>query len=259
MNLREKLIVLSMIKAGDWFSMHQTLIEDQKLSNIKNKAYLNQLENEKINVLTILDEAYPETLKEMVMPPFVLYYRGNLNLLKKNAIAIVGGRQASGYGLKFCHQITSQLMAKNCMIVSGELSQIELRAKEISEKKKQSIQFLSKGFQFQLLKFNESNKIQEDDENLILTEYPPGKEFSWRQYFRSQRIYQAFSQILLVIEISDEDKRLSNLKQIIHDGKPTFILPDQLINASAKGGLSLMNEGAYCFIDVDQMLNILDK
>ena len=50
-----------------------------------------------IDHITLDDAEYPTLLKEIYDPPFVLYYRGDVNLLEKPMLGIVGSRKATGY------------------------------------------------------------------------------------------------------------------------------------------------------------------
>src|SRR5688572_7080965 len=49
-------------------------------------------------LLTMRDEAYPESLREIFDPPLTLYVRGNVALLKEASVAIVGSRKPTAYG-----------------------------------------------------------------------------------------------------------------------------------------------------------------
>ena len=84
MTLRERLIALSVMKNGNWSKMYDILKDDIHLKSLTEEEIKSSLlKIGKINVITILDETYPEGLKEMIRPPFVLYYQGDLTLLKK--------------------------------------------------------------------------------------------------------------------------------------------------------------------------------
>ena len=98
MELREKLIALSVLKNGNWFKMYDVLKDDIKLKQITQEQVTQaKLKLGESKVLTVLDEEYPSLFKEMIRPPFVLYYQGDLMLLKKKKIGVMGNRRPSAY------------------------------------------------------------------------------------------------------------------------------------------------------------------
>ena len=259
MNLREKLIILSILKEGDWFSMQQVLIKDRTLAKIKNKDLLFQLERNKIKALTILDDDYPELFKEMIMPPFVLYYQGELSFLKENKVSILVGNRPSEYGLKTCRYLMTELIKNKVSVVSEGMSPADLFSNNLTIKNGNYLTFLARGFQQNEILEKALLLDEETRNHLILTEYPFLKSFNWRQYYRSQRLIQELSEVILVIDLSKDDKQIPYLKQLIYDGKPTFILPNQLGSKNTLGGLQLINEGARCLTEISDLWVFFDR
>src|SRR3989338_7880699 len=78
--------------------------------------------NKELNIkkINITDKQYPKQLGVLKDAPKVLYYRGNLNALNyKYAVAIVGTRRCSQYGIETTCQITKELARTGITIVSG--------------------------------------------------------------------------------------------------------------------------------------------
>ncbi|MDD2671487.1 MAG: DNA-processing protein DprA, partial [Syntrophales bacterium] len=93
--------------------LKKTGIEENVLTDfLKNRVLINpekefeKLEKEKIKILTIKDGTYPQILREISLPPFLLYIKGIMRA-KENCLAIVGTRRCSSYG----KQITEELAA----------------------------------------------------------------------------------------------------------------------------------------------------
>lgn len=111
---KEKLIYLSIQYNGDYQKIVDHII---KRLDVDENATLPKLT---CKALTILDEEYPEVIKHHVHPPIVLFYYGDISLIKdpnKN-LAVVGTRNATQYGLDKTNEIVSQV-AKEYNIVSG--------------------------------------------------------------------------------------------------------------------------------------------
>ena len=85
------------------------------------------------NTITIFDNTYPKQLLNLKCPPMVLYYKGNLELLKQDAIAIVGSRMPCEYALKATKALVQANQDK--VIVSGLAKGIERPIKTLEEVK----------------------------------------------------------------------------------------------------------------------------
>jgi len=96
-------------------------------SDLKKEAILEWEEAKKrdIKVLGILEDDYPELLKQIYDPPICLYALGNISCLKKPSLAIVGSRRASDYGKKVAYFLSYQLSQRGIGIVSGLASGID--------------------------------------------------------------------------------------------------------------------------------------
>ena len=71
------------------------------------------------DVITFFDERYPMALKEIFDPPVLLYVRGTLPPAENPAIAVVGSRMASDYGMRMAKSISKDLAAAGVVVVSG--------------------------------------------------------------------------------------------------------------------------------------------
>lgn len=71
------------------------------------------------NLVTILDDSYPELLRHIQGSPAVLYWRGTMQGWPKLALAIVGSRKANYYGKSVINELVPKLVQVGCAIVSG--------------------------------------------------------------------------------------------------------------------------------------------
>ena len=117
MSIRNYLIALAIIHEGKWHEIYRALCKGEKVDEGVADSYFK---NMKCNVLTILDFNYPNYLRELFCPPFVLFYYGDISLIadySKN-VAVVGSRTASIEGLRNVDYIVSGI-ANKYNIVSG--------------------------------------------------------------------------------------------------------------------------------------------
>jgi len=86
--MEQILILFNEKYEGNWDLVYQA-IKDSEYQKI-NLEKLNSVKNDRINIMTILDEKYPNKFKNIYMPPFILFHKGDINLINKQVIAIWG-------------------------------------------------------------------------------------------------------------------------------------------------------------------------
>ena len=72
-----------------------------------------------VEIVTLGCAAYPERLKEIYDPPPVMWVRGNVGLLARPSIAIVGTRKPTPYGTGIAEMMGRDLSARGMLVVSG--------------------------------------------------------------------------------------------------------------------------------------------
>ncbi|HNX91005.1 MAG TPA: DNA-processing protein DprA, partial [Candidatus Omnitrophota bacterium] len=81
-----------------------------------------------IKTVSIFDEAYPASLREIYDPPLVLYFKGDLAVEDVDAVGVVGARHASEYGLRMAEEISAGLCNAGVTVVSGMAKGIDTAA-----------------------------------------------------------------------------------------------------------------------------------
>src|SRR3954471_21186971 len=89
---------------------------------------LKRIQDFGCHVLTQTDEAYPELLRQIYDPPIVLYVKGQLTSKDKNAVALVGSRQTTHYGIEVARKLAYQLAYVGVTVVSGGARGIDTAA-----------------------------------------------------------------------------------------------------------------------------------
>ena len=122
LNIKAKdvLIALSYIKKGNWDAIYSHIKEKLPLSE---KDRIEAISMVKSNYITLLDDEYPDCLKNIYKPPFVLYYYGDISLLKsKYRLVAIGSRNPTLYQTDTCYRIIKELEEstnKEVVIISG--------------------------------------------------------------------------------------------------------------------------------------------
>jgi DNA processing protein len=83
------------------------------------KAEFKRIEEFGCHVVIGTDEEYPALLREIYDPPIVLYVKGKLTAKDKNAVALVGSRMTTHYGIEVARKLGYQLAYLGVTVVSG--------------------------------------------------------------------------------------------------------------------------------------------
>ena len=117
METRKQLIALAIYYRGNWNKILQALSAKKLLPDATVEYCFSLL---KSKVITILDSDYPEYLKELTTPPFVLFYYGDISLINdpSKCISVVGSREPSMRGKEMTQRLVKGL-PKDTIVVSG--------------------------------------------------------------------------------------------------------------------------------------------
>ncbi|MGO1367910.1 MAG: DNA-processing protein DprA [Senegalia sp. (in: firmicutes)] len=230
-----------------------------KLVEFKNEKYYNDIlssaSDNNINILTILDHEYPLKLKNIYNPPNVLYYKGNINLLNKLSIAVVGSRKATYYGKWAAEKFSKELCEFGICIVSGMALGIDAISHKASlDKKGDTIAVLGSGVDQAYPKTN-TNLYNDICENgLVISEFPIGMAPVAGNFPLRNRIISGLSNGLLVIEAKERSGSLITAYHALDQGKDVFAVPGNINSIYSKGTNLLIKDGAKIVTCVEDIL-----
>lgn len=126
--------------------------------------------------ISILDDNYPLELKEIYNPPVLLFYQGDISLLEKPKLAVVGARNCSKVGTKSVYKIITELK-KHFVVVSGLAKGIDTAAHMSALKNGgQTIGVIGTGLDVFYPKENRSLQTFIAQKHLLITEYGVGEQ-----------------------------------------------------------------------------------
>lgn len=215
------------------------------------------MQKKSIWVLNQDDTAFPDCLREIHESPFLLYGRGSLSSLSKNACALVGTRTASAEGRATAHAIARGLALLKVSVVSGLAIGIDAWAhKGALSGLGHTIAVLASGVDAP----NPLSNLQLASEILksggaLVSEYPPGeKSLTWH-FPERNRIIAGLSRTTLVIEAPEKSGALITAQYALDEGRETVIAKSLLNNPLSKGTIRLFNEGAKAVSSADDIVN----
>lgn len=236
----------------------QKILDFQYRQNLENQIYAMQ--KKQIQMITYKDQRYPYLLKHIYDPPLVLFAKGNLALLKKDAVAMVGCRMCSTYGKRIAFQIAGDLAQQGYVIVSGMAKGIDGYAHQGAlAQKGETIAVLGSGVDVIYPKQNENlyDRILAQ-KGLILSEYVPGVMPIAKHFPARNRIISGLAKGVVVVEAKARSGSLITVDFALEQGKEVFAIPGNLNNPNAAGTNRLIQQGAKLVIDVDDIREELD-
>ncbi|SDB10615.1 DNA-processing protein DprA [Eubacterium oxidoreducens] len=210
----------------------------------------------KMGFLTILQKEYPAVLKEIYDPPYALYYYGNLELLKRQKIAIVGARRCSDYGAKTARVLAHGLAHRGNCIVSGMAEGIDAYAHAGAlEGVGKTIAVLGCGVNVCYPAKNRALYKAMKEQGLIISEYGPGVQpVAWHFPMRN-RIISGLSEKVIVVEAKEKSGSLITADAALDQGKDVYAVPGRLLDPLSKGCNELIRQGAGIISDADAFLS----
>ena len=207
--------------------------------------------------ITIEDyKKYPEQLRKIKNPPKQLYVRGNIELLYKPGIAIIGSRKCTKYGEKMAKKFAQELSLEGFTIISGLAIGIDSFAHIGSiEGTGKTIAVLPSGFNN--VYPEENKKLFEEiikNGGLVLTEYDEDVKADSKKFLERNRIVSGLAVGTLVIEGGHRSGTSVTAKTTQKQGKEVFCIPSSLENEKGITPNKLIKEGATLVTKVDDIV-----
>ncbi|WP_423832337.1 DNA-processing protein DprA [Streptococcus equinus] len=196
--------------------------------------------------ISILDDEYPIELKNCYNPPVLLFYQGNVDLLKRPKMAVVGARTASQTGTKSVQKIVSEL-GNQFVIVSGLARGIDTSA-HISALKNGGATIAVIGCGLDVHYPKENKLLQEflGKNHLILSEYAVGEAPLKFHFPERNRIIAGLSQGVIVAEAKMRSGSLITCERALEEGRDVLAIPGNILDGKSDGCHHLIKEGAKC-------------
>ena len=249
------LVYLSIIHNGEWNEIYQDILDKKPVDKNEVEKEIEKLE---CHYITLLSPNYPDSLKHIFKPPFVLFYKGNINLLNDSfkKVAVVGSRENSNYGKESTELIVEGLSKKEITIVSGLAKGIDSIAHQNAlSNKGNTIAVIGNGLNIIYPKENAQLYKDIEEKGLIISEYPPNVMPNSTNFPKRNRILSGISDGVVVIEAKEKSGTMNTVSHALENGKPIFCIPER--NNMNSGCNKLIKEGAKLIETANDILEEL--
>lgn len=206
--------------------------------------------------ITAGETAYPLALAALPDAPPVLSVIGNVGLLKKQAVAIVGARNASLNGRKFAEQLARDLGAQDLVIASGLARGIDTAA-HTGALPTGTIAVVAGGVDVVYPPENEKLQKQIGEDGLIVAESVLGQQPFAQSFPRRNRIVSGLSAGVVVVEATLKSGSLITARVAAEQGRDVYAVPGHPMDPRAAGPNHLIREGATLVRGADDILEFL--
>jgi DNA processing protein len=209
-------------------------------------------------LLTWFDDAYPERLRQIYDPPFLLYARGDLSLLAEPSIAVVGTRRPSAYGLVAAERLSKDLALAGLTIVSGMARGIDTTAhKAALEAEGKTIAVLGCGADVVYPAENKKLAQAIVDRGLLLSEFPLRSPGYPQNFPVRNRIVSGLSYGVLIVEGAQYSGSAITARLALDQGREVFAVPGNITAKQSFGPNLLIRSGAHLVQDSSDVLSDL--
>ena len=186
---------------------------------------------------------YPRLLSEMEDAPPLLMAKGNLNLLDRQAMAIVGARNASAAACRFARGLAHDLGQRDLAIVSGLARGIDSAAHD-GALDTGTIAVVAGGIDVFYPPENAERQQVLYERGLVLAEMPAGVEPRARHFPYRNRIIAGMSSGTVVVEAAPRSGSLSTARLAVEAGREVMAVPGSPLDPRAQGCNQLIRDGA---------------
>lgn len=211
------------------------------------------------SVITAESPLYPRQLREIHAPPIVLYVWGELTERDQHAIAVIGSRRTTHYGMESAKKLSYQLAYAGLTVISGLARGIDTAAHQGAiAAKGRTIAVIGSG----LLKLYPpenaplAEKIR-SGHGAIVSEFSMEIEPDRQTFPMRNRIISGWSHGILVVEAGLNSGALITVSQALEQGRSIYAVPGHINAPSAQGSNRLIQQGAKLVMDASDLLDDL--
>lgn len=199
---------------------------------------------------------YPRALMSLSDAPPLIWAKGDLSLLNRSTVAMVGARNASSLGLRMTRKLATELAADEHVIASGLARGIDTVAHEATIETG-TIAVLAGGIDVVYPPENAKLMDQIAEKGLLLSESMIGLRPQARDFPRRNRIISGLSRAVVVIEAAAKSGSLLTAKNALDQGREVLAVPGHPFDARASGCNMLIRDGAVLVRDAKDVIDAL--
>lgn len=216
---------------------------------------LKRIKDYGCEILVPADEMYPRLLREIYDPPIVLYVKGRLSTKDKNAVALVGSRLTTPYGMEMGRKLAYQLGYVGVTVVSGGARGIDTAVHQGAlSAKGRTVAVLGTGINLVFPPENADLFERIAASGAIITQFPFNRQADKQSFPIRNRIVAGMSMGTVVVEANLTSGALITANFATDYGRQVFAVPGRIDSPRSKGCHDLIKKGAKLCEGVEDIL-----
>lgn len=212
-----------------------------------------------VSVLSLSDEDYPVSLRNIYDPPLVLYVKGRLTDQDRTAVALVGSRRASTYGINICHSLSGSLAGLGITVVSGLARGIDSAAhRGALLAGGRTVAVLGSGLGHIYPPENRKLAVEISEAGAVVSEFPMNTPPVPRNFPIRNRIISGLSLGTVVVEAARKSGALITARCALEQGREVFAVPGKAGSSTAGGTHQLIRQGAKLVENANDIIEELN-
>ena len=219
---------------------------------------LQRCDDHKIDLVAVGHEDYPTRLSEIQDAPTMLYCRGDLLPQDELAIAIVGTRHATSYGVRQAERLAQGLATAGFTIVSGLARGIDAAAhRGAIAAGGRTIAVLGSGLLNMYPPEHAELSLEIAASGAVLSEYPTRQPPKSGSFPQRNRIVTGMSLGVIVVEAAERSGALISARHAMEQNRDVFAVPGQIDSRVSSGCHKLIRDGAVLVTCIDDVIEHL--
>lgn len=204
-----------------------------------------EMREEGIELVTILDQNYPERLKNIPDAPYCLFVRGRMPAEDIPAVAVIGARECSEYGRYVARELGTSLGRHGVVVVSGMAKGIDGISQEAAlEGGGISLGILGSGVDICYPAQNKELYRRLTEGGAVLSTYPLGTPARPQNFPPRNRIVSGLADVVVVIEARARSGTLITVDMALEQGREVYVVPGRVTDRLSDGCNRLIKQGA---------------
>src|SRR5579864_4537151 len=232
--------------------------DEERALETRASAALARARTRRIAPVCLTDASYPVALTTLVDAPIVLWAGGAAAWLHPPAVAIVGSRAASPYGLSVAGQLAGELSAAGVVVVSGLARGIDSAAhRGALDAGGATVAVLGSGVD--VIYPPEHASLARDivRSGAVVSELVPGTPPLPQFFPQRNRIISGLSRAVVVIEAGERSGSLITARTALEQGREVLAVPGNVLSGRNRGAHALLRDGAKIVESADDILEEL--
>jgi len=201
---------------------------------------------------------YPAALGTIIDPPFVLWARGAIAALESPAVAMVGSRAASPYGLAVAERLAGDLASRGIAVVSGLARGIDSAAhRGAIAAGGSTIAVLGSGVDVIYPPEHAPLAREIESTGVVMSELVPGTPPLPLFFPLRNRIISGLARAVVVIEAGEKSGSLITARMALDQGREVLAVPGNVLSGRNRGAHALLRDGAKIVESADDVLEEL--